>query len=141
MPGKLLYIAETLSRAPSPTTENDARLQEEAEALMEMHFTSLPASTERCEEYRKSQAEDPVCSSVIVYCKNGWPEKNGVEICILPFWKFRGELTIDKDSSQSPPKANIPENPPGDSKESKDAASMPTDQFSGQDSLMRSTTW
>ena len=98
VPGKLLYTADTLSRAPSSTTENDARLQEEAEALMEMRVTSLPASTERLEEYRRSQAEDPVCSSVIAYCKTGWPEKNGVEICILTYWKVRGELTIDKDN-------------------------------------------
>ena len=97
VPGKLLYTADTLSRAPSTSVQNDERLQDEAEAVMELYVTHLPASTERLNEYRKAQAEDHICSSVVKYCRNGWPEKN-LGSDIKPYWKVRGELTVDKDN-------------------------------------------
>jgi len=97
VPGKLLYTADTLSRAPSTSNQNDVRLQEEAEAVMELYVAHLPASTERLDEYRRAQAKDHICSSVIKCCRNGWPEKN-IEAAIKPYWKARGELTVDKDN-------------------------------------------
>jgi len=97
VPGKLLYTADTLSRAPSTSNQNDVRLQEEAEAVMELCVAHLPASTERLEEYRRAQAKDHICSSVIKCCRNGWPEKY-IEADIKPYWKARGELTVDKDN-------------------------------------------
>ena len=47
VPGKLLYTAGTLSRAPAPTDENDSRLQEETDAVMELcvSFTSQQRET------------------------------------------------------------------------------------------------
>ena len=79
VPGKLLYTADALSRAPSSADESDTRLQEEAEALMEVCVAHLPANRERLEEYRSAQAADPICSTVINYCKRGWPENTHVE--------------------------------------------------------------
>ena len=78
VPGKLLYTADTLSRTPSPSQENDKRLQEEAEEVMEMCVSHLPASREVGEKYRKAQLEDLICSSVIKHCQEGWPEKDKV---------------------------------------------------------------
>jgi len=87
VPGKLLYTADTLSRAPSTSTQNDVRLQEEAEAVMELYVAHLPASTERLDEYRRAQAKDHICWSVMIKCcRNGWPEKN-IEAAIKPYWK------------------------------------------------------
>ena len=43
VPGKLLYTADTLSRAPSSSEENDTSLQNEAETMMEACMTHLPA--------------------------------------------------------------------------------------------------
>ena len=97
VPGKLLYTADTLSRAPCTSVQNDVRLQDEAEAVMDLYVAHLPASTERLNEYRKAQAEDHICSSVVKYCRNGWPEKN-LGSDIKPYWRVRGELTVDKDN-------------------------------------------
>ena len=108
VPGKLLYTADTLSRAPAPTDENDSRLQEETDAMMELCVYHLPASMELCvyhlpaskgklDEYRKSQATDPICSSVIKFC-HSWPERSRIEPIIKPYWLVRGELTFDNNN-------------------------------------------
>ena len=62
VPGKHLYTAHALSRAPSTTVNNDARLQEETVNFLEVCITHLPASNKRVDEYRKAQANDPICS-------------------------------------------------------------------------------
>ena len=98
VPGKLLYTADALSRAPSPSSVNDVRLQEEAEALMELSVATLPAGEERRNEYREAQSKDSTCAKVIELCRQGWSdEKQNHHPDVRPYWKARGDLTIDKD--------------------------------------------
>ena len=96
VPGKLLYTADALSRSPSTSVQNDSQLQEEAEEIMEVSVMHLPASTERIDAYRKAQSDDSVCSAVSDYCRKGWPQKNAVPTDLIPYWKVRGNLTVDK---------------------------------------------
>lgn len=72
VPGKLLYTADALSREPSPSSVNDVRLQEEAEALMELSVATLPAGEERRNEYREAESEDSTCAKVIELCRQRW---------------------------------------------------------------------
>lgn len=97
VPGKNLYAADTLSRAPRKECHNDTILEDETEALMELCKDNLPASAKTLEEYRTSQSKDPVCTKVIDLCKRGWPERNQLETHLRPYWKVRGELTVSKD--------------------------------------------
>ena len=97
VPGKLLYTADTLSRAPRATIDNDVNLEEETECLLEVTINILPATQKRLNEYLKAQVTDPVCSTISKYCKSGWPDKNKVESNLKPFWKNRGELTVNQD--------------------------------------------
>ena len=69
-------------------------LVEEAETIMETNIVNLPASQERLEEFQKAQAADPVCSAVMNYCRQGWPDKDRLKTAITPFWKYRGQLTV-----------------------------------------------
>jgi len=85
VPGKHLYTADTLSRSPRSSTENDTDLEELAETLMETCVAHLPVSTQRLDEYRRAQNSDPVCSLVIKYCQNGWPSKERVDDVIKPY--------------------------------------------------------
>ncbi len=75
VPGKNLYTADTLSRAPSSSTQNDSTLEELAELLMDACIAHLPTSKERLNHYRKAQNDDPTCSLLIGYCRGGWPGK------------------------------------------------------------------
>ena len=97
IPGNLQYTADTLSRAPTTSDLNDKRLEGEAEALMELSVKNLPASAGTREKYRQAQADDPICSSVITHCQQGWKNRKNIEPDLRPYWKVRSELTVDRE--------------------------------------------
>ena len=94
VPGKQLYTADTLSRAPSLSTTCDSILEELAELSMKTHIAHLPASTQWLGIYGRAQADEPTCSLLLQYCHNGWPEKQSVDPRAKPYWAVRGELTV-----------------------------------------------
>ena len=96
VPGKLLYTADALSRAPRSTTENDVELEEDTEHMMEVVVGHLPATKQKLCEYARAQASGPVCAKVLQYCQ-GWPDKHHIETHLKPYWKVRGELTVGQD--------------------------------------------
>ena len=95
---KVFYTADTLSRVPSLSDNNDTRFQDEAEMIMELCVTS-PASTQTLSDYLKTQEEDKMCTSVSIYCQKGRPgRKNEIATELRPNWNARSELTVDKNS-------------------------------------------
>ena len=96
VPGKLMYTADTLSRAPLADCGN-LTLQEIAETFIETSVKHLPASHARIDEYRKAQREDETCSKLMKYCRQGWPSKFRIENTLKTYWKLRNELSIYKD--------------------------------------------
>ena len=93
VPGKHLYTADTLSRAPSSSTENDKNL-ESWQTLMETCTAHLPVSTQRLDEHQRAQNSDPVCSLVSKHCRNCWAGKERVDEVMKPYWEVRGELSM-----------------------------------------------
>ena len=94
VPGKHLYTADTLSRAPVAGDEDDT-LQKEVEVFVNAVVErSLPATEQRLNMYRCAQEQDPVCQQVIEHCRKGWPRKGLVNPDIAPYWKVRGSLTV-----------------------------------------------
>ena len=61
VPGKLLYTADTLSRAPVKEMYS-LQLQDEVELFIESVADNLPASTKQLEAYKRAQSADSVCS-------------------------------------------------------------------------------
>ena len=49
------------------------------------------------EIYHSKQAEDPVCSKVMEYCRTGWPRKYLILPNLIPYWKLRSSFTIYND--------------------------------------------
>ena len=97
VPGKQLYTADTLSRAPLRSCDRDVNLEEEADALMEVLINHLPISEKRLGEYCNAQASDPICSAIMNYCQNGWPAKESIPPEIKPYWSARGQLTVSNN--------------------------------------------
>ena len=97
IPGKLLYAADALSRAPT-RERGEEELQEEVDAFIN-HVTvpSIPATSKQLQVYRQAQVEDAECSKVREFCKTQWPERDSVESLLKPYWQVRGSLTICDD--------------------------------------------
>ena len=73
VPGKTLYTADTLSRAPLEETQDasSSLSSQNIEQFVQTITAALPASPNRLDSYRKAQAEDSVCSRLIEYCSSG----------------------------------------------------------------------
>ena len=93
VPGKELYTADTLSRAPLPTISSENTQEELAELCMEAIISHLPASNQRLETYRQAQSSDPICQQILKYCHKGWPDKRQIESALKAYWPAQGELT------------------------------------------------
>ena len=93
-PGKYLYTADTLSRAPLSSSDDDPNQGVLAELAMEACIAHIPASQSRLSEYEEAQNSDPLCSLVIKYCHTGWPGKQKVDEALAPYWEAQGDLTL-----------------------------------------------
>ena len=98
VPGKHLYTADTLSRAP--VASPDATHTWEAaqtETFVHAIASYLPANSDRLHDYRTAQQEDSICSQLISFCKNGWANKGQLTGDLLQYWPVRGELSLHHD--------------------------------------------
>ena len=95
VPGKSLYTADTLSRAPIPSTEQVFEEDSEVESFVQAVIDQLPAGKDRLEQFRKAQLDDPICSQVIQFTKTEWPAKHAVKGSLSKYWAERSKLTIN----------------------------------------------
>ena len=92
VPGKLMHVADTLSRAyiegqPSCGAPDDM------EVLVHNLVENLPATADKLEQFRRTIADDPVMQRLRRFIKHGWPQrKSAVPPEIQPFWDIRDEL-------------------------------------------------
>jgi len=97
VPGKELYTADALSRAPlTESDQNDTKKVAEIEEYVETTTAILPASSCRLEEYHQAQIKDEICSQVMKFCRNEWPRKR-VNGLLSSYWKERGSLIINNN--------------------------------------------
>ena len=75
VPGKFLYMADTLSHAPVAST-GGLQIQEEVqtEFFATAIISNLPASQDHLDEYRTAQIEGNSCSQLITFCQQSWPD-------------------------------------------------------------------
>ena len=94
VPGKFLYKADALSRAPIPDTD-DPELEEEMQAFVDgITQSSFLASKGGLEEYQEAQDKDPLISQVHQYCMSEWPDKKFVSHVLIPYYQLRSNLTV-----------------------------------------------
>ncbi len=93
VPGKEMYTADTLSRAPLAGSEGDVHLEKEVESFVVNIVKSIPATQQGLNKYRQAQLEDPVCQQIAEYCQHGWPGKASVRQDVAPYWQWRDAIT------------------------------------------------
>lgn len=96
VPGKTLTTADTLSRAPlkqGGATAGDG-LMEETNIYVDSVMQNLPASDAYLIELKRQLSTDSVCSQVIKYCQEGWPDRNRLDVLVRPYWVDRAVLSV-----------------------------------------------
>ncbi|CAL9687239.1 unnamed protein product [Knipowitschia caucasica] len=89
--GKHMYLADTLSRAPTKTV-SQAHSASSTYEVMSVSFIS----TARLEELRAHTARDQLLQTVSTVIQNGWPNKERqVPPPAQPFFPYRDELVVE----------------------------------------------
>ena len=90
--GPLMYIADTLSRAYLSETLPS----KEVKSLEFVDYTeNLRVSPPRLAKIEHASAQDQVCTDLRQVILQGWPNDiDKYEPCLLPFFQFRVELTV-----------------------------------------------
>lgn len=88
-PGKYMFVADTLSRAPLPDLLNN-KVSEELEEQTCFLIQNLRFSGGRLETVRVHTERDEECQTLINYVLNGWPiNKYNVKEIARPHWSYR----------------------------------------------------
>ena len=94
VPGKFLFIADTLSRAYLPAKGEQQELNEDIEVMVHSMVTEIPASPEKIEELKKEKAKDEALSQLKKQMIEGWPNhKHEVPQNIAIYWNIRHDLS------------------------------------------------
>ena len=93
VPGRELYTADTLSRAPlvRPLDPKEEQLQNQVQAFVASVVKYLPATEDRLEELRYQQQHDEVTKQVMDYM-----DTSRLPGALKPHWCERNELTIQQ---------------------------------------------
>ena len=96
VPGKELYTADALSRAPlaDQDVQSTSSHCDLAEANVLSTISYLPASDQKLKLYKQAQSNDPICQQVLKFCRDGWPaDKKNLDLTLKPYWDAQRELT------------------------------------------------
>lgn len=96
VPGKSLWTADVLSRAPLPASKDNTNeeLMESTNIYVDNIVEHLPASQSFLDNLREHLKTDSVCSNVMRMCQDGWPESSR---CTGPeklYWSERAYLSV-----------------------------------------------
>ena len=95
IPGKLLYTADTLSRDPDTSESSEAESSsKDVDRFVEAIVSAIPASEEQVSHYQTAQEQDSICAKVLLYCREGWPDKEKVTPELQPYWGAKHKITV-----------------------------------------------
>ena len=95
VPGKLLVVADALSRQPIQSEINSNELEEVVNAYVNNVVVNWPISDNRLNEIVNTTKSDSELKLVMDYCINGWPKsENDVSPSAKDYFCARGQLSI-----------------------------------------------
>ncbi|CAC5419062.1 unnamed protein product [Mytilus coruscus] len=74
--GKEFNIADALSRSPVDILSESNEFETETKAYVDSIVNNFPASDMRLQNIRDECVKDEICKTLMLYCKEGWPEKS-----------------------------------------------------------------
>ena len=98
VPGKYIYTADALSRAPTGIpVDSCIEFQKEVESHIAAVTETLPATKQQHDKYCHAQTADTEIGAMISYCKFGWPVKAKLPPNLKPYWMVRAKLILHHD--------------------------------------------
>ncbi|KAI5751993.1 hypothetical protein M8J77_012766 [Diaphorina citri] len=104
VPGKYLYLADMLSRAPlsleETSLDNDEIIDIDHDVICQVDLVhkNVCFSSEKLAKLKEETGKDVCLSKLKVVVKEGWPQdKKLVDPELVPFWNFRDEINIIDD--------------------------------------------
>ena len=93
--GTSLLLADTLSRAPLPTTNDSKQTKFEVfRADMDNHVEDPRITSQTLDDIKVSTANDPTMRALNKIIIHSWPtQKSKLPQSLHPFWSYRNELT------------------------------------------------
>ncbi len=96
VPGKSLWTADTLSRAPLKTARahTDTSLLEDTNIYVDSVISNIPVSGDYLSSLREHLKADSTCSALMEYCTGGWPDQSQLQGELRHYWPDRAVLTV-----------------------------------------------
>jgi len=97
VPGKLMVLADTLSRAPLPDLYED-NIDEELTLHVQAFSENLAIRKQYLDKIKNKTLNDTIFQKIKNICVSGWPlNKPLLEDSFKPFWNFRDEIHVIDD--------------------------------------------
>lgn len=91
VPGKLMFIAETLSRAYLNETVEDIPLNDDIEVMVHGFIQEIPASPEKLKQLKEETATDEALQALKTQIAEGFPTHR--KPMLMPYWNIRNKLS------------------------------------------------
>ena len=97
--GRLMFIADALSRAYRKTTDAAEHDSSKVRSLQEVnHEDGISVAPKRILEFKKETATDPEMQKLVKIIRAGWPtSRKACPRDVTPYYDSRSELVEDKD--------------------------------------------
>ena len=93
VPGKYMYLADTLSRAHLPDSEDNADAADEYEVMVHSLVRDIPVSDRRKEQLKQATAQDQDLQMLKEALLTGWPRhQRSTPRNLLPYWSVRNYI-------------------------------------------------
>ena len=108
-PGKLMYTADTLSRAVDPQEPAHTKMSDDVDVYVIMITKALPVADAKMELIRTETTRDETLKGQCKFITEGWPNvKQSVSPEITEYWNCRAELSVVGDVMYKGSKIVIP---------------------------------
>ncbi|XP_056106475.1 uncharacterized protein K02A2.6-like [Rhinichthys klamathensis goyatoka] len=109
--GKLMFVADTLSRAVDPTAPSSGKLIEDIQAYVNMIVEALPVADSKMKLIYQETEQDQTLTQVKFYVMNGWPDvKQDCVVEVHEFWNCKSDLSVCNGILYKGNKIVIPKN-------------------------------
>ena len=94
VPGKLMFIADTLSRAYLNETVENVPPNDDIEVMVHSFIQEIPASPEKLKQLKEETAKDEALQALKTQIAESFPtHRKALKPILTPYWNIRNELS------------------------------------------------